>query len=67
MRRLEAVGMTDEVDDLVEPYLVLDVDERGGKGRWRRSAARRSPGASNATAGRPKVVPRREARPPPRE
>jgi len=39
----------------------------GGRGRWRRDAARRSPGASNATAGRPYVAPSRLAREPPKE
>jgi len=39
----------------------------GGSGRYKRKAARRSPGASNATAGKPYVAPRREARAPPRE
>ena len=38
-----------------------------GNGRCRRVADTRSPGASNATAGTPNVVARREARAPPRE
>lgn len=37
----------------------------GGIGKWSRSAARRSPGDSNATAGRPNVMPRRAAKAPP--
>jgi len=39
----------------------------GGRGRCNRDAARRSPGASNATAGRPYVAPRRLAKEPPNE
>src|SRR5947208_710685 len=44
-----------------------DTFERGGTGRCRRCAARRSPGDSKATAGKPNVVPSNEASAPPRE
>ena len=39
----------------------------GGRGMCRRVAARRSPGLSKATDGRPKVEPKSEARAPPNE
>jgi len=39
----------------------------GGKGRCRRLAANRSPGASNATAGSPYVAPSKLAKAPPKE
>ena len=41
--------------------------DKGGMGRRRRWAARRSPGDSKATAGKPKVVPSKDANAPPRE
>jgi len=45
----------------------VDIFVRTGDGRWSRVAAIRSPGDSNATTGRPNVMPIKLASAPPRE
>ncbi len=59
------VGSRDAVGEGVD--VELGEVTGGGRGRCNRWAASRSPGASNAIAGRPNVAPRREASDPPRE